>query len=160
VDLTWLLPYILFLHVLGAIVAFGPTFAFPIIGAMGGKEPQYANFATRVSATLSDRIVTPLGIFQGVTGALLIWISGRDLFASIWLIVAIVLYVIALAYALTVQRRHVHRIIELTSAPPPPDAKGPPPGLPEEVRAVQRGGILLAVLIVTIVFLMVVKPSF
>ena len=103
-DLTWLLPYILFLHVLGAIVAFGPTFAFPIIGAMGGKEPQYANFATRVSATLSDRIVTPLGIFQGVTGVLLIWISGRDLFASVWLIVAIVFYVIALAYALTVQR--------------------------------------------------------
>jgi uncharacterized membrane protein len=160
VDLTWLLPYILFLHVLGAIVAFGPTFAFPIIGAMGGKEPQYANFATRVSATLSDRIVTPLGIFQGVTGVLLIWISGRDLFASVWLIVAIVLYVIALAYALTVQRRHVYRIIELTSAPPPPDAKGPPPGLREEVRAVQRGGILLTVLIVAIVFLMVVKPSF
>jgi len=160
VDLTWLLPYILFLHVLGAIAAFGPTFAFPIIGAMGGKEPQYANFATRVSATISDRIVTPLGIFQGVTGVLLIWISGRDLFASVWLIVAIVLYVIALGYALTVQRRHVHRIIELSSAPPPPDAKGPPPGLQEEVRAVQRGGMLLTALIVTIVFLMVVKPSF
>jgi uncharacterized membrane protein len=160
VDLTWLLPYILFLHVLGAIVAFGPTFAFPIIGAMGGKEPQYANFATRVSATISERIVIPLGIFQGVTGVLLIWISGRDLFASVWLLVAIVLYVISLTYSLTVQRRHVYKIIELTSAPPPPDAKGPPPGLAEEVRAVQRGGILLTVLLVVIVFLMVVKPSF
>ena len=66
-DLAWLFPYVLFLHVLGAIVAFGPTFAFPIIGAMGGKEPQYANFATRVSATITDRFVIPLGIFQGVT---------------------------------------------------------------------------------------------
>jgi uncharacterized membrane protein len=160
VDLTWLFPYILFLHVLGAIIAFGPTFAFPIIGAMGGKEPQYANFATRVSATISDRIVVPLGIFQGVTGVVLIWISGRDMFSSAWLVIAIVLYVIALAYALTVQRRHVHRIIELSSAPPPPDAKGPPPGLAEEVKAVQRGGMLLTVLIVVIVFLMVVKPSF
>ena len=159
-DLAWLFPYILFLHVLGAIVAFGPTFAFPIIGAMGGKEPQYANFATRVSATITDRFVIPLGIFQGVTGALLIWISGRDLFASVWLLIAIVLYLFTLAYALTVQRRHVHRIIELSSAPPPPDAKGPPPGLAEEVRAVQRGGMLLTALIVSIVFLMVVKPSF
>ena len=159
-DLAWLFPYILFLHVLGAIVAFGPTFAIPIIGAMGGKEPQYANFATRVSATITDRFVIPLGIFQGVTGALLIWISGRDLFASVWLLIAIVLYVFTLAFALTVQRRHVHRIIELSSAPPPPDAKGPPPGLAEEVRAVQRGGALLTALIVIIVFLMVVKPSF
>ena len=103
-DLAWLFPYVLFLHVLGAIVAFGPTFAFPIIGAMGGKEPQYSNFATRVSATITDRMVIPLGIFQGVTGVLLIWISGRDLFASAWLLIAIVLYAFTLAYALTVQR--------------------------------------------------------
>jgi hypothetical protein len=31
--------------------------------------------------------------------------------------------------------------------------------LPEEVRAVQRGGMFSLLLIVTIVFLMVVKPS-
>ena len=48
-DLDGLFPYLLFLHVLGAIVAFGPTFAFPFIGALGGAEPQHANFATRVS---------------------------------------------------------------------------------------------------------------
>ena len=97
-DLAWLFPYILFLHVLGAIAAFGPTFAFPIIGAMGGKEPQHANFATRVSAAISDRLVIPLAIVQGVTGVLLILISGRDLTApsSRWLLLAIVLYAIAL----------------------------------------------------------------
>ena len=37
-DLAWVIPWLLFLHVLGAIVAFGPSFAFPIIGAMGGAE--------------------------------------------------------------------------------------------------------------------------
>jgi uncharacterized membrane protein len=161
VDLAWLFPYILFLHVLGAIAAFGPAFAFPIMGAMGGKEPQHANFGTRVSAAISDRLVIPLAILQGVTGVLLIWISGRDLFAptSRWLLLAIVLYAIALGYSLFIQRRHVRNIIDLTSAPPPPDAKGPPPGLPAEVTAVQRGGMLLTGLIVVIVFLMVVKPS-
>jgi uncharacterized membrane protein len=161
VDLTWLFPYILFLHVLGAIAAFGPTFAFPIIGAMGGKEPQYANFATRVSATISERLVIPLAILQGVTGVLLIWISGRDLLdpGSRWLVLAIVLYIIAIGYSLAIQKRHVARIIELTSTPPPPDAKGPPPGLMEEVAAVRRGGMLLSGLIVAIVFLMVLKPA-
>ena len=46
----------------GAIVAFGPTFAFATIGAMGGAEPQHANFATRVSHTISSRLVYPIGI--------------------------------------------------------------------------------------------------
>jgi uncharacterized membrane protein len=161
VDLGWLFPYILFLHVIGAIAAFGPVFAFPFIGAMGGREPQHANFGTRVSAAIGDRLVLPLAILQGVTGVLLILISGRPIMApeSRWLLLALVLYVIALGFALFVQRRHVRKVIELTSAPPPPDAKGPPPGLPEEVRAVQRGGMFSLVLIVTIVFLMVVKPS-
>jgi uncharacterized membrane protein len=161
VDLAWLFPYILFLHVLGAIAAFGPAFAFPIMGAMGGKEPQHANYQTRVSAAVSDRLVIPLAIVQGVTGVLLILISGRDLTSptSRWLLLAIVLYAIALYFAIFVQRRHVRAIIDLTSAPPPPDAKGPPPGLPAEVAAVQRGGMILTGLIVVIVFLMVVKPA-
>jgi hypothetical protein len=158
VDLGFLFPWVLFLHVLGAILAFGPTFAFSIIGAMGGAEPQHANFATRVSARITERLVEPLAIFQGVTGVLLILLTGRDLFANRWLLVAIVLYLIAIGYSLLVQRRDVRRIIELTSAPPPPDATGPPPGLPEVVARVQRAGAVLGILVVVIVFLMVVKP--
>jgi uncharacterized membrane protein len=160
VDLKFLFPYVLFLHVFGAILAFGPTFAFAIIGAMGGKEPQHANFATRVSARIGERLVEPLAVLQGVTGVALILISGRDLFASLWLLVAIVLYAIGLAYSLIVQKRDVQRIIELTSSPPPPDATGPPPGLPEVVARVRRAGMILGVNIAVIVFLMVVKPSF
>jgi uncharacterized membrane protein len=160
VDLTWLFPYVLFLHVFGAILAFGPTFAFAIIGAMGGAEPQHANFATRVSERISERLVTPLAIFQGITGVLLIVLSGRDLLAARWLLLGIVLYVVALAYSLFIQKQHVKKVIELTSAPPPPDATGPPPGLREEVGAVQRGGMILGALVTVIVFLMVIKPSF
>ena len=159
-DLMTLFPWVLFLHVLGAIVAFGPTFAFAIIGAMGGTEPQHANFATRISARISDRLVLPLAIFQGITGVLLILISQRDLLAEPWLLLGIVLYAIGLGYSLFVQRRDVARIIELTSAPPPPGATGPPPGLPEVVARVQRAGMILGINLVVIVFLMVVKPSF
>ena len=39
-----LLPWVLFLHVIGAIIAFGPVFSFPLIGAAGGREPMHANF--------------------------------------------------------------------------------------------------------------------
>ena len=53
-ELAWLFPYLLFLHILGAIAGFGPSFAFPIVGAMGGKEREHGNFATRVSETISN----------------------------------------------------------------------------------------------------------
>lgn len=156
-------PYVLFLHVFGSILAFGPTYAYSIIGAMGGKEPMHANFATRVSEKIGTTLVYPLAIFQGITGVALILISGRDLSKSIWLTVAIVLYVGALTYALTIQRNAVHRVIELTTMPaagPPPGAPaGPPPGLPEAVRKVQMGGMALGITIAVIVFLMVVKPG-
>lgn len=158
-DLSGLVPYLLFLHVLGAIIAFGPTFSFAIIGAMGGKEPQHANFATRVSARISDRVVEPLAVVQGVTGVLLIISAGLDLFASRWLLLGITLYVIALTFALTLQRTTVNKVVAMTSAPPPPGASGPPPGLPELVKKVQRGGMFLGLMIIAIVFLMVVKPS-
>jgi uncharacterized membrane protein len=155
---------VLFLHVFGAILAFGPTYAFSIIGAMGGKEPQHANFATRVSEKVSTTLVYPLAVFQGVTGVALILISGRDLTKSLWLAIAIVLYVGALAYSFTIQRNAVHRVIELSTMPaggPPPGAPaGPPPGLPEAVKKVQQGGMALGITIAVIVFLMVTKLSF
>jgi uncharacterized membrane protein len=160
VDLKFLFPWVLFIHVLGAIIAFGPTFSFAIIGAMGGAEPQHANFATRVSKRIGERLVEPLAIFQGITGVLLIVISGRDLFASQWLLLAIVLYLIALYFSLFIQGRWVRRIIDMTTAPPPPGASGPPPALVELVTKVQRGGMFLGVAIVVIVFLMVLKPTF
>ncbi len=158
-DLTFLFPYVLFVHVIGAIIAFGPTYAFSIMGAMGGKEPQHANFATRVSAAVTDKLVEPLAILQGITGVLLILIGKIDLLKSLWLLVAIVLYVTALTFALTTQRRTVRRIIEMTSTPPPPGTSGPPPALQEAVKRVQRGGAFLGIMVSVIVFLMVVRPT-
>lgn len=159
---------LLFLHVLGAIVAFGPTFALPLIGSMGAKEPMHAGFATRISLAVGERITAPLAIVQGITGVGLILTLGIDLVASHWLLLGIVLYVIAMSFSIGVQSKSVERLVELTSAPPPtvpsegPGAApaGPPPQLLAAVRRVQRGGMFLTVMIVAIVFLMVVKPSF
>ena len=57
-ELAWL-SRSCFLHVIGAIAGFGPSFAFPIIGAMGGAEREHGNFATRISETISGRLVYP-----------------------------------------------------------------------------------------------------
>jgi uncharacterized membrane protein len=157
-----LFPWLLFLHVLGAIVAFGPTFTFPLIGAMGGREPQHANFATRVSETLAGRVVLPIGLTLPITGALMILVRGINLTsrASWWLDLAIVLYIVAYSYSFFVQRKLVGRVIELTSAPPPPGASGPPPELRALVTRIQRGGMGTTALLLAIIALMVLKPQF
>ena len=152
-------PWLLFLHVMAAIVAFGPTFAFSIIGAMGGAEPQHANFATRVSHRVGDILVEPFAISMFITGVLLIWAANIPLLDPNWrwLQVAIVLYLVALGLSLFVSRPNVKRIIALSGE----GAAGPPP--PEMLKAigtVQRIGMILTVLLVAIVFLMVVKPDF
>ena len=69
----------LFLHIGAAIIAFGPSFAFPIIGAMAGKEPMHGNFATRVNEALEDRLVLPFAISMPFTGVFLIWFGHTNL---------------------------------------------------------------------------------
>jgi uncharacterized membrane protein len=150
----------LFLHVMGAIVAFGPTFsAFPIIGAMAGKEPQHANFAARLNEQITKTRVVPLAIFQGITGLVLIFLTGFNPFNQLWLGLGILLYLIAIGYALAVQRPLGQRIAELTATPPPPGAQGPPPELMAAVKRAQQGGMFLALMILAIVILMVTKPT-
>ena len=158
--MTILIAIFLFLHVMGAIIAFGPAYsAFPIIGSMAGKEPQHANFAARINEAITKTRVIPLAIFQGVTGLVLIYLTGLNPFSQLWLGLGIVLYVIALTYALAVQAPTGRRIVELTSAPPPPGATGPSPELMAAVKRAQQGGMILGILILAIVILMVTKPT-
>ena len=160
----------LFAHILGAIIAFGPTFSFPIIGRLGAQERQHANFATRLSLRLSEVQLIPLAILQGITGVALIIVGSIDVLAKPWLLVAIALYLVAIGYGIFVQTPTVKRVIEMTSGGPPaggPPAGGPPAGAPAGpppellrlIKRVQTGGLFLMALIVTIVFLMVVKPG-
>jgi hypothetical protein len=158
----WLFPWLLLIHVLSAIAGFGPTFAISLIGMMGGQEPQHANFATRIADRITTRFVYPAAIVQLVTGVAMILIAPFDLTSRPfwWLDIAIVIFLINVSFAYLVQHPKVQQLIEMTSAPPPPGADGPPPALVELVGSIQRGGIFMTVMLVIIVFLMVVKPQF
>jgi uncharacterized membrane protein len=158
-----LFSLLLFTHVLGAIIAFGPTFSSPIIGRLGAQERAHANFAMRVSRELARVQILPLAIVQGFTGLGLIITASYDVTQAAWLLVAIVLYLIAIGYAIFVQTPLAKRIIALTTPPPGaapsgPPAGGPPPELLAMITRIKRGGMLLIVLVVAIVYLMVTKP--
>ena len=151
----------------GAIIAFGPTFTFPIIGGMGGKEPMHVNFALRVSERIEERLIVPLAIFQAITGIALIWTLPVNIFDGNhwWLILGIILYVIAMVIVFTNQIPVTKRLVEETKTPPPPPQpgapapSGPPPHIAALVRRNQVGGMILAVLLLVIIVLMVARDQ-
>ena len=110
----------LFLHVGAAIIAFGPTFIYMIIGGMGAAEPMHANFAVRVTSTINDRVVIPLALTMPVTGFLMVYFGHIDLTnrAWYWLDLAIVIYVVLVIISIGIQRPTVQRMIQLTTRPP------------------------------------------
>jgi hypothetical protein len=156
-----LVPWLLFLHVLAAIVAIGPNFAYSTIRAMGRQEPQHATFSTRVSHAISAKLVYPIGLVIPATGIAMILILGIDLTSRAfwWLDVAIVAYASVYLYSFLVQRSVVERIIQMTSSPPPPAASGPPAELVALATRAQRGGAAMLGVLTVIVLLMVVKPQ-
>lgn len=162
-----MLQLFLFLHVLGAIAVFGPTFAFPVIARQAAAAPQHGHFAAVVSDLIERRIVIPGAIVQGITGLALIYLAKFDLTvpAQRWLVAGIVLYLVAVVFAVVVQAPAASKLVELTAGGPPAGTPaagapaGPPPQLIATTRRLQRGGMFLTVLIVLIVALMVTKPG-
>src|SRR5438874_111875 len=98
--LTWF-QFWLFVHILSAIIAFGPTFAFPLIGPMIGKEPMHGNFGFRVLETLEDRLVIPFALSMPVSGVAMV-IAGPVRLGQPWLLIGILLYATAVVISLTI----------------------------------------------------------
>lgn len=150
---------LLFLHILGAIVAFGPGFASMIVGPMVAKEPQHANFYARTQSLTNRRLVMPISTTLFITGVLMIVVRG---WATItggrhWLELAILLYIIAVVISMAIMAPASRKLIELTSTPPAP-GQGPNPAIPAVASRIRMGGMILSLLVVVIAALMVLKP--
>jgi uncharacterized membrane protein len=147
-----------FLHIIGAIIAFGFGFYAPIYGAMAAKEPQHGNWFLRSSKRVSDILLVPAALSMAVTGTLIVFeTGGADRFKELWLGLGIAIYVAALLVVFLLQRPTLNKLIELTSAPPGPD--GPPAEVPALLKRLRLLGIILLVMIIAIVYLMVFKPG-
>src|SRR5207245_809687 len=63
----------LILHILAAIVAFGPTVRFPIIAARARKDPQHGAFGAALIEFIQKRVTLPVALVIPVTGVGLIY---------------------------------------------------------------------------------------
>lgn len=155
-----LFTLLLFLHVIAAIMAFGPGFASAIVGPMVAKEPQHANFFARTQMATSRKMITPVAISMAVTGIGMILVRGgmdKVQGGPRWLEAGIGLYVIAVIVAMAYMAPAGRKLVELTSTPPAP-GESPNPEIHKTARKTRNGGLLLVGLTVVITFLMVTKP--
>ncbi len=156
-----LFPLFLFAHVLAAIVAFGPTFAIPVMASMAAREPQVRPFLARVNLRLSTWLILPFALSMWVSGFLMIIARGYEFGSGTtrWLELAIAVYAVSSFLSLVVGFPNTRQIVRLIQAGPPgPD--GPPAELLRRVRRAQLLGYLLTVLFLTVLALMVFKPAF
>ena len=86
----------MFLHVLGAIAAFGYGFYAPIFGMASARSHSTAIGSRRPPSASRTSSSCPFAILMFITGAMLVQIGGTE-WSDRWLSVAMLLYFIASA---------------------------------------------------------------
>ena len=174
--MSQLAPVFLTVHVLTAIVAFGPSFIFPLISRMAAEEPQHGLFALRLIRMIQRRVMIPAALAMPVSGLLLIWAEGIDLLATHWLLLAMGLFVIAIGFSILVQLPTIERMVEIGGvlaagpgaelATPAVRAAGgtaatdnPSAAMAALGARARTGGMVLGLLVIVIVTLMSTKPA-
>ena len=151
--------FLLTLHIMGAIIGFGPTFVFPLVGSLAKKEGAPAAWLIRVNHLIEHRMTIPVAtLVQPGTGAGLIIIS-HGAYAPFersgrWLLVALCVYVVAYFFAVFPERLWVSKSLHLA------EAGDFGPEFASTAQKVERGGMFLTVLLLFIIVMMVTKPNF
>ena len=150
--------FLLTLHIMGAIVGFGATFAFPFIGAMAQKEGAPVVWFLRLTHVIESKLVTPItATLQPGTGAGLIIISHNQwnpfVSRNRWLLAALIIYIVAFSFALFVQTPRTSKAIRMAEN----NEFGPEFG--GLMKKLAMGGQFLTVMLLTIIVLMVTKPG-
>jgi uncharacterized membrane protein len=160
--------FFLLVHIIMAISAFGPTYAFPVIAKFAKRDPRNAHLATEVIHTIHMRVTIPAAVAMPFIGLALIYLGHFNLWKSEWLLISIVLYITAFFTSVLFLRPNEIRMLRLIEQMPAPPAPGTAPiaggsGPPPEIAAVGRnldlGGMLVTLLLTAIIVLMVWRPG-
>ena len=153
---------VVFVHIASAIVAFGVTFAYPIMGAaLRPKDLANAPWLHRVQGTIGKFLITPSAVVLLLSGLYMTWKSAYD-FGDGFVQAGITIIVILLGLGGAFFSRKEDQLVEFSerdlAAGLGADGK-----LSEDYERVNRQvatvGALTNVLILVAVFLMVVKPG-
>jgi uncharacterized membrane protein len=143
-----------FLHVLLAVIAVGFNASYGVWLARVAREPvPTQSFVLRGIKRLDDWFANPAYVLLAVTGVTMVFV-GELRFTTFWIAGGIVLWAIAVALGFFVYtpmlRNQIHALE--TAGPDDDDYK-------RYASNARFMGILLAVIVVVIIFLMVTKPT-
>lgn len=149
--------FLLTVHIMAVIVAFGPTFAMALMGPMMSAGPERAAPLVELTGKISKIFIFPLATFviPGAGVALIITQHWEPFGGDNWLLTAIILYVVMYAIGILVHRPDNERAVRLLD-----EGKY---GSPEWVavgKREQTAGMISTLLLTAIVTLMVWKPDF
>lgn len=145
--------FLKFLHVLLAIVAVGFNASYGIWIARTAREPEHVGHVLRGIKVLDDRFANPAYALLLVTGLSMVWVGDLEL-TQFWLAASLAIYaalvILGLGLYTPILRRQIRALEE----------QGPDSA--EFRSSSTRGtvvGIVLAVMVFVIVYLMVTKPT-
>lgn len=148
----------LLIHIAGAIVGLGPTFAFGVMGPLSGKlgGPQALGIVEAM-VQVERKLVTPVAtVTQPVTGVLLIFLTGRheNFFSHEWLWISILAFSIILIIAYGMDNPMIHKMVAAMK-----DGRAETSEFASMTRKVGRNGAIMGSLLILIIILMVLKPG-
>jgi uncharacterized membrane protein len=142
-----------YVHVLLAIVAVGFNASYGILLARAAREPEHQGHVLRTIKVLDDRFANPAYGLLLVTGLTMVFV-GDIRITTLWILVALGLYVVLIALGAAVYSPTLRRQIAVL------DAEGAASPAYRHLDARGRVvGILLALVVVAIVAMMVFKPT-
>jgi uncharacterized membrane protein len=145
-------PYIKLLHILLAIMAVGFNASYGIWLARAAKEPEHQSHVLRTIKVLDDRFANPAYGFLFLTGLVMVAISPFSI-STFWISTSIGLWLVLGFVAFFAYSPTLRRQIALLDS-----GQG---GSAEFQTLAKRGqvvGMILALIILAIIYLMVVKP--
>ena len=157
---TWIQIF-LFLYVLGAIAAVGPTLTYAMWLSRGERAgAEVRAFVLRTTSWVDGRLATPAFMVQAVTGTALILLLKLRFLHTAWLLAGIGTYVLLTAFAIGVYAPTVRRQTILAEQVATDSSSRE---LSVEYEGVARRarafGILAIALTLAILYFMIVKPK-
>jgi uncharacterized membrane protein len=149
---------VLFLHILGAVVALGFSLSYGLWlsrgDAAGGERRA---FALHTISWIDRRLTTRAYVLQAVTGVSLVLLTDVDRFRDAWLELSIGIYVLLTVLAI-VRFAPAHRR-QTALADALAAGEGDAATYADASAIARRWGIVVTALTLTILFLMVWKPA-
>jgi uncharacterized membrane protein len=160
-DKDFWIKAFLFLHVMGAIAALGPTLTYGIWIALAERSDAATRAFTLNSISWLDRrLPTPAYMAQAITGVFLIGLEGWVFFQTGWLVVGVAIYAALTITAVRAYapafRRQRDLAIQIAADPSNDESTI---AYADAARTSTIYGAVVTALTVLVVFLMVWKPN-